>query len=246
MGTLSQVVAIEKPVKSAAYADLTQANKVLQKAELFSGFSKSYQPKDEDGDTFPPERKRIQFSAETVLATVRHSLGFLFDIEARKDWTNCFARGSVEIDGKVILPDVPVSYLLFLEKQLVDLKTFAGNLPILDETEDWALDENSGFYKTEPTQTQRTKKTTKPIVLYQATPEHPAQTQLITEDVIAGWWNTVKHSGAMPKLRKQAILERIERLLHAVKRAREQANSQEEVPVPQASGVVFGYLFGGV
>ena len=26
MGTLSQVVAIEKPVKSAAYADLTQAN----------------------------------------------------------------------------------------------------------------------------------------------------------------------------------------------------------------------------
>jgi hypothetical protein len=40
-------------------------------------------------------------------------------------------------------------------------------------------------------------------VLYDATEHHPAQTQLISEDVIVGWWETVKHSGAIPRPRQE-------------------------------------------
>lgn len=82
----------------------------------------------------------------------------------------------------------------------------------------------------------------KPIVLYAATPEHPAQTQLITEDVLAGYWSTVKQSGAMPATEKLALLERIDKLLRAVKDAREAANMIDEVKVPDVGAAIFNYL----
>jgi len=67
----------------------------------------------------------------------------------------------------------------------------------------------------------------KGIVLYDATEHHPAQTQLITEDVVVGHWTTTKFSGAIPRPRKKVLLERIRQLADAVKFAREQANSIE-------------------
>ncbi len=133
---------------------------------------------------------------------------------------------------------------MFLEKQLTDIHTFVGNLPILDESENWTKDENSGLYKTEATQTHRTKKVVKPIVLYQATEQHPAQTQLITEDVIAGFWNQVKQSGAIPKPVKQKLQEKTEALLRAVKEAREEANGFEEIAVPEIGSAIFNYILG--
>jgi hypothetical protein len=137
-----------------------------------------------------------------------------------------------------------VSFLLFLEKQLTDIRTFVGNLPVLDPAESWSEDKNSGLYRTEPTSTHRTKKVQKPIVLYPATPEHPAQTQIITEDVIVGFWSQVKQSGAIPRPQKLIILDRVERLLKAVKEAREAANIQEEVKTPDIGAAIFGYLLG--
>jgi hypothetical protein len=60
--------------------------------------------------------------------------------------------------------------------------------------------------------------------------------------VIAGFWHLVKHSGAIPKPDKQRITERVEKLLQAVKRAREEANSVEEVATPPIGGPIFAYL----
>jgi hypothetical protein len=83
----------------------------------------------------------------------------------------------------------------------------------------------SGIYKSNPVTTQRTAKEQKPIVLYDATPEHPAQTQLITRDVLVGHWNTVELSGAIPMVVKEKLLKKVEKLLRAVKSAREKGNS---------------------
>lgn len=244
MARLNQIIAIEKGIKARVYGELTTLNKAIQKPELFAGFNKSYQPKDDDGETLPPESKRVQFVATEVLRSVERSLTELMEVTARKDWANCQAKGSVEVDGKVILPDVPVSHLLFLEKQLTDLRTLVGNLPVLDVADDWAKDANSGLFKTAVTQTHRSKKVQKPLVLYPATPEHPAQTQMVTEDVLAGLWSLTKQSGAMPAPEKQALLERVEKLLKAVKEAREAANIHDEVTTPPVGAAVFGYLLG--
>ncbi len=239
---LNQIIAIEKGIKSQAYAAISELHKANQKPELFNGFSKVYHKRDDEGEDLPPEKKRVQFVAKEVLRNAERTLTGLMDVTARKDWTNCAAKADIVVDGTTLVSGVPVPFLLFMEKQLNDLRTFVINLPVLDEGENWTLDDNSGLYKTDETQTHRTKKINKPIVLYPATPEHPAQTQIATEDVIAGFWHLVKHSGAMPKPEKQALTERVEKLFQAVKQAREAANIQDEVTVPSVGAAVFGYL----
>ena len=62
------------------------------------------------------------------------------------------------VDGKVLLSQVPATYLLFIEKQLVDLHTFIKKLPVLDPSETWAFDPSADCWATEPVQTVKTKK----------------------------------------------------------------------------------------
>jgi hypothetical protein len=184
----------------------------------------------------------VQIDAGQLLRQTSKLLMELFDITATKDWANCQAKADVVVDGQVLVEGAPATYLLFLEKQLGELSTFVDKIPVLDPADDWIHDEASGLWKTEPVATTRTKKVQKPIVLYQATKEHPAQTQLITEDVVVGTWNTVKHSGALPVAQKQALALRVEHLIDAVRFARETANGAE-APKKDVGRKLFDYLF---
>lgn len=242
MGKLNQVIAIEKGVKSRVQSEVTELYKVAQKPELFSGFVKSYTKKDDEGEDFPPEKKKVQFRVDDLLRKAQRSMTELMEVTARKDWTNCVARADVLVDQEVVIPGAPITYLLFLEKQLTDLRTMIGALPLLDEADTWTKDDNAALMRTDAIQTHRTKKVQKPIVLYNATPEHPAQTQLITEDNVVGYWSAIKHSGAMSKPDKEALLTRVETLLKGVKVAREKANMQEEEIAPSVGDAIFGYL----
>jgi hypothetical protein len=112
---------------------------------------------------------------------------------------------------------------------------------VLHRAEDWAKHDGAGLFRTAPIATHRTKKVQKPIVLYDATKEHPAQTQLITEDVVVGYWDTVKHSGALPAPRKKELISRIEKLSQAVKFAREKANAADAETVTVGKPI-FDYL----
>lgn len=230
---LNQVIAVEKSVKQRNNDLVSELYKAVQKPALFNGFNKKYKPMDEGGEQFAPENLKVQMNVEQALKDASRSLAELFDVTATKDFGNTKAKANVVVDGEVLLADAPATYLLFLEKQLTDLHTLVANLPVLDSAEDWTLDVNSGLYKTEPTQTAKTKKVQKPLVMYPATDKHPAQTQLITDDQTVGYWETVKMSGAIPVPEKNALLERLEKLQKAVKYAREEANvtQAEEVKV---------------
>ena len=227
MAKLNQVIAIEKSVKSRATAEISELYKAVQKPTLFDGFNKAYQPIKEDEERFPPQSQRVQFNAVEVLRAAGNHLAELFDVTAQKDYANCAAVADVTVDGQVLLTAAPVTYLLFLEKQLTDMHTFVDKMPTLDPAEEWTLDQNSGTYRSKSSSTIRTKKIQKPIVLYPATPEHPAQTQLITEDETVGTWDQVRYSGAIPEPRRKELLARIVKLSKAVKFAREAANDTD-------------------
>ena len=137
MAKLNQIIAVEKGAKSQNTAVLSEIYKAAQKAPLFDGFSKTYQPLDEDGEEFPPESKHVQYRVPDIIKQAVDSLTDLFTITARKDFTNTQAKADIKIDGKVILTGVPVPYLLFLEKNILDLRTFANSLPTLDQAEVW-------------------------------------------------------------------------------------------------------------
>jgi hypothetical protein len=62
------------------------------------------------------------------------------------------------------------------------------------------------------------------------------------EDIVVGFWRTVKFSGALPARRVNELAERVERLQEAVKFAREEANNLE-VQDQKVGEKVFQYLF---
>ncbi|MFG2535389.1 hypothetical protein ACGFU4_09075 [Streptomyces sp. NPDC048511] len=243
MTKLNQIIAVEKGVKSKSLQDFTAAHHKVQKPALLAGISRTYQPKDEEGEQLPPESARVQIKAEEALREMSASLTRLFDVTATKDWANCSARADVTVDGRTVVSEVPVSYLLFLEKQLTDLHTFVKKLPVLDASESWSLDPSTDLWKTDPVRTIRTKKVPRNHVKAEATDKHPAQVDVYYEDVPIGYWTTVKFSGALPARRVNELLERVEKLQHAVKFAREEANGAE-VTDRRVGDAVFGYLFG--
>ncbi|WP_066371180.1 DUF7873 family protein [Herbidospora mongoliensis] len=243
MTKLNQILAVEKGVKSDVQRKVTDAYHLIQKAPLLSGISRTYQPIDDEGETLPPESTRVQVQAEQVLRDVAVTLTRLFDVTATKDDANCSARADVVVDGNTLLRDVPVTYLLFLEKQLTDLHTLIGKLPTLDPSETWSLDGNTDTWRTEPVKTTRTKKVPRNHVLAEATDKHPAQVQVFTEDVVVGYWTRVAFSGSLPQRRVNELLGRLTKLQEAVKFAREEANSTE-ITDRKIGEAVFGYLLG--
>ncbi|NRQ32008.1 hypothetical protein HII36_09165 [Nonomuraea sp. NN258] len=242
MTKLNQILAVEKGVKSDVQRKVADAYHQIQKTPLLSGISRTYQPIDDEGEQLPPESTRVQVQADTVLKDVSEALTRLFDVTATKDWANCHAKASVTVDGEVLLTDVPVTYLLFLEKQLTDVHTFIGKLPTLDPAETWTQDEHTDSWRTEPVKTTRTKKVPRNHVLAEATEKHPAQVQVYNEDVVVGYWTKVAFSGALPQRRVNELLARVQKLQDAVKFAREEANGAQ-IDDRKIGATVFSYLF---
>jgi hypothetical protein len=242
MTRLNQIVAVEKGIKSRSFQELTEAHHALQKSSLLSGISRTYRPKDEEGEQLPPESTKVQVKGEETIRQTAAILTKLFDVTATKDWANCTAKADIKVDGTTLVEGVPVSYLLFLEKQLVDLLTFVRKLPVLDAAESWNYDASADCWATDPVQTVRTKKIPRNHVKAEATEKHPAQVEVYYEDVTVGYWKTVKFSGALPAKRINELVERVEKLQQAVKFAREEANNAE-VTQQKAGERIFGYLF---
>lgn len=243
MARLNQIIAVEKGVKSRTFQELTEAHQELQKQSLLAGISRTYRPKDDEGEQLPPESTKVQLRAEEAIQQTAAILTRLFDVTATKDWTNGVAKADVVVDGKTLIAQVPVTYLLFLEKQLVDIHTFVKKLPVLDASETWNFDASADCWATEPVQTVKTKKIPRNHVKAEATDKHPAQVEIYYEDVVVGYWRTVKFSGALPAKRVSELLDRVEKLQQAVKFAREEANNAEAVD-QKLGEKVFNYLFG--
>lgn len=241
MPKLNQIIAIEKGAKAEANAAITGIYHTVQKPELFAGTARTYEPLAEDGVRLPSESTKIKFLADGLLAAdLAPAWTRLLDLVATKDVANTEARADIVVDGLLIAEDVPVTYLIWLEKQLVDLATVIGKLPTLDTREEWHLDPD-GVYATAVKQTIKTAKVPRNHVLAPATEHHPAQVTMYTEDVPVGTWSTITFSGAMPGTRQRELLARVAALQVAVKFAREQANSLE-VTDTRVGAALFGYL----
>lgn len=238
---LAQVLAIEKGIKERVGKTVTEVHQAAQKPSLFSGFVKRYRRINEAGEVYPDQRAKVQMSAEQSLRTVIDSKAELLNVTAQKDYANLEATADIVVDGQVVVVAAPATFILWLEKQIEDIRTFVSKLPVLDEAEDWELDAATNTFKSGEVSTHRTQKIAEPIVLYPATDKHPAQTQLITRDVLVGYWDEVKLSGALPVPRKAAILARIEKLYRAVKVAREAAN-MAEAPRRDVGGALLNSL----
>lgn len=242
MTKLNAVIALEKGTRTETYQTVTKLHHDVQKTALLNGISRTYQPLDDEGEQFPPESTRVQLTVEDVLAQIAEATTRLFDLTLTKDVANTGALGTIKIGSQVIAENVPVTYLLFLEKQLTDIATIIAKLPTLDPAETWHYDENTGLFATEPTRTVKSKKIPRNHVKAAATDKHPAQVEVWMEDVMVGHWTTVKFSGAYPAAKVAVLRDRVRVLQNAVKVAREEANSIQ-VSDRKIGETIFNHLF---
>lgn len=243
MTKLNQIIAVANGKKTKTQEILTEIYKKVQKPELFQGLSRTYRPLDENGETKPPESKVMQSSVNEAITEFSNSIADLMDVVYTQDEANCLARADVVVDGRTVAQNVPVTHLLFMEKQLVDIRTFISKLPVLDPSENWSFDQNRACYVTPTTFTNATKKILRAFEKSPATNSHPAQVETYSEDVKVGEWDLVKFSTAMPVKTKKEIAERVEKLIEAVKFAREQANSSE-IEQKKIGKNIISFIFG--
>lgn len=228
MPKLNQVNAVLTSKKGEVEKEVAEHYKTLQKEVLFNGRERTYRPLDEEkGQKLPSESQRVQQRADDLVRRAVARWTEVWGLVLTQDTGNQSAIADIVVDGKVVMEKVPVTTLLFLDKQLNDLETFVSKIPTPDPAEEWGFDANTRLLKGRATESMRTSKEPTVIVKYEATKEHPAQTELFAKDVPVGTWTQILYSGAMPADRKEAILGRVRKLQEAVKEARERANLQE-------------------
>ena len=148
MTKLHQILAVAQGTKQRAQQALTKFYHQVQKPEPFTGLIKTYRPKDEEGEQLPGEGVRVQLDAAALLQGLKAQLAPMYKVVGDIDRTNMIAAASVIVDGKVILADVPVATLLWLEKQLADMRTVFNTLPTLNPEFTWTRDEATGVWTT--------------------------------------------------------------------------------------------------
>lgn len=242
MGKLHQLLAVEKDVKRTALKMMEEVKNLFKnKAERFNGLFRKYVKVDEDGPEYQPERK-------AMVTTVGEKLDYFLkrwrpylELTIAKEETNASGNATAEVmvDDKSF-GTFNVTALLALEK---NMELFIGairEIPTLDPTHEWKL-EDGKYVSKHSEETQKTMKRSRPIILYEATKEHPAQVEMTTYDVVAGTWTSTRSSGKFSPKEKADLLERAEQFLLAVQKARSKANSCD-VKTFDSSGI-FDYIF---
>jgi hypothetical protein len=251
---LHQVIAVERGVEADAKRGVGEIQRVLAvggDSDPLTGLSRTHRSLDpEHYPVQPAENRKVQLTTADLLASAAKALTRLYDLKLTREAGNALAAADVTVDGTVLLENVPIGYLLFLEGKLSELVSgLIDRLPVLDPAEEWhdhtadpAL--RRGVWASAPRETTSRTRVPQVQVLYDATPEHPAQVRPYETDLITGYWTLVKYSGQLPAHVVQEIRERAVKVLEAVRAAREQANTLE-VANREAGAVILGHIFGG-
>ena len=229
---LHQLLAIENDRKVKAARIMSESvNTFTKKAEHFDGLAKTYVSKEEGGESIPDEIKEIVTTVSDKIRYTAKSVIVGIDASLSKEETNSSgtARSSFMLGGKEV--ELSATALLSLEQWLLKVREVYKSIPTLDPARAWVSDAVAGndYYETNPEVKFRTKKVHRPLVLSAATKEHPAQVELVTEDVQVGSYHTTYKSGRLSPAQKSKLLERIDELIISVKKARSKANQAEVV-----------------
>ena len=244
-GKLHELLAVEADLEGKAKLIIGETMAVFKgKPNLFLGSVRTYQPFREDGISYPEEHQAITTTVGDKLSYASKSIEPWFDALAQKEATNQMAKSDLVVDGEVLATDVPATMLLSLESRLKMVRGVYENIPTLAMGVEWKEDNTRGkgvFVAVHPEEAFKTSKTTKSKVLYEATKEHPAQIDKWEETENVGKYTKNVWCGMITPTRKAELIERVDNLLRAVKKARQRANSTEVKDI-HIGKVLMGYI----
>lgn len=249
MPKLHELLAVKENVDGQASKCRTELTATFEKKRhLFEETRKTFTPNEEGKQTVVEEQKDIQTTVASEVEWISKIIAKAMDVNYQIDLANTEAKADVILeDGTIILKDMPTTNLLQLERRMQEVKVLVDAIPTLDPAKGFSLDKDKGkgVYKARVVEKSRTKKENKVIVLYPATDKHPAQTQLGSEDVVVGTIRELEWSSMITPALKADVLERLEDLTRAIKKARAKANEHDLAVAGVTVGKkVLDYIFG--
>jgi hypothetical protein len=249
-GKLHELLAVEGDLEGAFKKILKESVVTFEKkGEHFIGMDKTLQMFDDarahEEDAYREVKALVTTAQAKLDYTTDYGVRYL-DAVLQKERTNQEAKADIEIDGTVIASDLPATFLLGLETRLKWVRELYEKVPTHTPGIEWIPDADMGagvFRTKEPRHRHKTEKTMKHKVLYDATEEHPAQLETWSEDIPIGKFTETLWSGMLSPAEKSAKLGRIDKLLRAVKKARQRANAVDVVDVTIGKEL-FNYIEG--
>jgi hypothetical protein len=248
MAKMHELLAAETNVNAVYNAMLEETLKVLEKPDHFTRVTAAK----EFFDT--SESHLNQTETKDMVTTVGDRLGYFFgrpfinmmDTSLQKDATNQIAKADLVVNGEVLLKEVPATALLAWESKFDALRRVLLKVPTLPPGPVWVEDDQEdGLWRTaEPQVTFTTKKTMKPVILHEATKEHPAQVEKVFEDVPVAKVTKTVWSGMWTSKKKMEALGRLDALLIAIKKARQRANRTDVVKI-KAGNILSDFILRG-
>lgn len=236
MGVLHELLAVEKDAKDVLTKILEETLKTFsQRSSHFVESRKTYRPfKEGDKDIPEQEFSPMATTVKDKLDYAQGSIIRFIDIELQKESSNQKATADVIVelpDGKTetVIEAAPVTWLVQMETLLERIRKVYSNIPTLNPNEVWNEDKtrDNVWITKEPIIKVRTKKVPTVIEKSKATDKFPAQTEIVHTDEPVGEFTQSSASGALSPKQKSQLLDRIDRLVTAVKIARSKANGQE-------------------
>lgn len=255
MAKLHEILAVEKGLQTTAKQTNAETMKTFNAKDAhFVGTVKQIRHFDENEKNLNTDE--FKDMVDTVFSKLAYNAGpniRAWNAYYQKEATNQKATADIVMDDAaggplVLVPGVPATVLLGLETKLAELKTVYDAIPTLAPGPSWVPDpaRGKGVWRSEhPDKTFRTRKTVKPIVMSPATPQHPAQVQAVQEDVPVAEITVQSWSGMITTAQKSDLLSKIDRLLRAVKQARQRANATEAVK-GEIGKVLIDFIHGGI
>ena len=197
------------------------------KGNFFDGTIKIHTPADVDGIQLPNQNIRLRASVAEKLNFFNKHFASLLDFNIVKEMTNSVAKADLIFKDEIIAENVPATALLNLERRLDELRRIYNRIPTRDISEDWWFDEEANVYKGSTRRNAQTDVEKDWRVVVPATDKHPAQIKETAKKVTLGYWDTTPTSGRLSTIEKSALLQNLDDMIIAVKKARARANKQE-------------------
>jgi hypothetical protein len=204
-------------------------NTFSKKQDHFTGQLRKYNPTTEDDLQLDSEDSLVVTNVSDKLNYILKQVVESIDLNLTKENSNASAIANIEVEGNVWAENVPVNAILTAETRIKRLRNLLLAIPTLEPKEKWTFskEHSPALYSSETKTRMKTKKVEKFITVAEATDKHPAQVQAVSNDVVAGIWETTLLSGKIKPSTKSKILARLDKLSGIFQNARESANMAE-------------------
>ena len=215
MTKLHELLAVEGDLEGQFNKILQEAVKTFkEKGALFIGKLRKLRMFDAEAPKPPDEFQEMTTTVADKLDFVWETINRYLSAVAQKELTNQQAVADLVVGDEVLAKSLPATLLLGLESRLKKIRDVYDAIPTLPPGTKWERDETRGpnIWHTYKPEDFKTQKKIVPQILYDATPEHPAQVDKISVTENVGMYSEEIWCGALTSAEKSVLLGRVDAL----------------------------------